>query len=66
MSGKSTLLAALAIAVIATGVVVLPATGHDVKPSGTLALTGKGSSRDRKMVDVRPQGHLAGRPIPGR
>ena len=56
MSGKSTLVAALATAVIATGVVVLPATGHDVKPSGTLAFTGKGSSRDRKMVDVRPKG----------
>ena len=56
MSGKSTLLAALATAVIATGVVVLPATGHDVKPSGTLAFTGKGSSRDQKTVDVRPKG----------
>ena len=56
MSGKSTLLAALVTAVIATGVVVLPATGHDVKPSGTLAFTGKGSSRDQKMVDVRPKG----------
>ena len=56
MSRKSTLLAALATAVIATGVVVLPATGHDVKPSGTLAFTGKGSTRDQKMVDVRPTG----------
>lgn len=56
MSRKSTLLAALATAVIATGVVVLPATGHDVKPSGTLAFTGKGSTRDQKMVDVRPKG----------
>src|SRR3954468_20310128 len=56
MSGKSTLLAVLAPAGIATGVVVLPASGHDVKPSGTLAFAGKGSSRDQKMVDVRPKG----------
>src|SRR5438067_7212683 len=56
MSRKSTLLAALVAAGVVTGVVVLPATGHDVKPSGTLAFTGKGSSRDQKMVDVRPRG----------
>src|SRR4051794_36624008 len=56
MSGKSTLLAALATAGIATGVVVLPASGHDVKPNGTLAFTGKGRSRDQKIVDVRPKG----------
>ena len=56
MSRKSTLLAALATAAVVTGVVVLPATGHDVKPSGTLAFTGKGSSRDQKMVDIQPKG----------
>jgi len=56
MSAKSTLLAVLATVAVVTGVVVLPATGHDVKPTGTLALTGKGSSRDQKMVDVRPKG----------
>ena len=56
MSGKSTLLAVRATAAVVTGVVVLPATGHDVKPSGTLAFTGKGSSRDQKVVDVRPRG----------
>src|SRR5512132_2370373 len=56
MSGKSTRLAVLATVAVVTGVVVLPATGHDVKPGGTLAFTGKGSSRDQKMVDVRPKG----------
>jgi hypothetical protein len=56
MSAKSTLLAVLATVAVATGVVVLPATGHDVKPTGTLGLTGKGSGRDQKMVDVRPKG----------
>jgi hypothetical protein len=56
MSGKSTLLAVLATVAVVTGVVVLPATGHDVKPTGTLAFTGKGSSRDQQMVDVRPKG----------
>ena len=54
MSGKSTLLAVL-VTIAAVGVVV-PATGHDVKPGGTLAFTGKGSSRDQKMVDVPPKG----------
>ena len=48
MSGKAMLLAALASAAVVPGVVVLPATGHDVKPSGTLAFTGKGNSRDQK------------------
>jgi hypothetical protein len=56
MSGKSTLLAGVATAAVITSVVVLPATGHDVKPSGTVAFTGKGSSRDQKMVDVPPKG----------
>jgi hypothetical protein len=56
MSRKATLMAALATAAVVTGMVVLPATGHDVKPTGTLAFTGKGSSRDQKMVDVRPKG----------
>ena len=56
MSGKSTLLAALATAAVVTGIVVLPATGHDVKPTGTLAFTGKGSNRDQKMVDAPPKG----------
>jgi hypothetical protein len=56
MSIKSTLLAVLAAVAVLAGVMVLPATGHDVKPTGTLAFTAKGSSRDQKMVDVRPKG----------
>jgi len=56
MSSKLTLLAVLATVAVVTGIVVLPATGHDVKPSGTVSFTGKGSSRDQKMVDVRPKG----------
>src|SRR4051812_2552444 len=56
MSSKWKLLAALAAVAVATGVVVLPATGHDVKPSGTLVFSGKGSSRDQATVDVRPKG----------
>ena len=34
----------------------VPAAGHDVKPSGTLVFSGKGSSRDQATVDVRPKG----------
>jgi hypothetical protein len=56
MSGKSMVLAALATAGVVMGVVVLPATGHDVKPTGTVAFIGKGSSRDQKMVDLPPKG----------
>ena len=56
MSSKSMVLAALAILAVAAGVMVLPAAGHDVKPTGTLVFSGKGSSRDQKMVDVRPKG----------
>jgi hypothetical protein len=41
---------------LVTGVVALPATGHDVKPSGTLSFTGKGSKRDQKAIDIRPKG----------
>jgi hypothetical protein len=56
MSSKSMVLAALAILAVATVVMVLPAAGHDIKPSGTLVFSGKGSSRDRATVDVRPKG----------
>lgn len=40
------------VAVIA--VMAVPATGHDVKPSGMLTFTGKAHTRDRKVVDVAP------------
>jgi hypothetical protein len=56
MSRKSMVLAVLAIVAVLTGVIVLPAPGHDVKPSGTLVFSGNGSSRDQATVDVRPKG----------
>ena len=56
MSSKSMVLAVLAIVAVVTGVMVLPAAGHDVKPSGTLVFSGKARSRDQAMVDVRPKG----------
>ena len=56
MSGKSTLLVVLAAVAVVTGVVVLPATGHDVKPTGTLVFTGKATSGDQRMVDLPPKG----------
>ena len=56
MKSKLTLLAALATAALVAAVEALPAPGHDVKPTGTLTFTGKGSNRDRKAVDVRPKG----------
>jgi hypothetical protein len=56
MSGKSTLVVVLATVAVVTGIVVLPATGHDVKPSGTLTFTGKASRGDQRMVDLPPKG----------
>jgi hypothetical protein len=65
MFSKPRVLATLAAVVVATGVVVLPATGHDVKPSGTLVFSGKGSSPDQATVDVRPKGISLGDHFPG-
>jgi hypothetical protein len=58
-------LAALAILAIATVVMVLPAAGHDIKPSGTLVLGQRQQPRPR---DGRrsAEGDLARRPLPGR
>jgi hypothetical protein len=56
MNNKLGLLGVLVTATIVAAVTALPAPGHDVKPTGTLTFTGKGSNRDRKAVDVRPKG----------
>lgn len=59
MARKTTIFVAAAV-VLLIGVVALPATGHDVKPSGTLTFTGKAKKRDQKVVDVRPKGLSVG------
>jgi hypothetical protein len=56
MPRKSTPLAVLTGVAVVTGIVVLPATGHDVKPTGTLVFTGKASRSDQRMVDLPPKG----------
>jgi hypothetical protein len=56
MPRKSTLLAVLASVAVVTGIVVLPATGHDVKPTGTVVFTAKASRSDQRMVDLPPKG----------
>jgi nicotinamide mononucleotide (NMN) deamidase PncC len=53
---RTTAIAAGAAAVVAIGVAALPATGHDVKPRGTLTFAAKAHKRDRKAVDVPPKG----------
>jgi hypothetical protein len=49
-------IAVLAAAVVAVGIVALPATAQAPGPSGTLTFTGKGKKRDQQMVDVGRKG----------
>jgi hypothetical protein len=49
-------IAVLAAAVVAVGIVALPATGQAPGPSGTLTFTGKAKKRDQQMVDVGRKG----------
>jgi hypothetical protein len=53
---RRTTIAVIAAALVTIGITALPATGHDVKPTGTLTFTGKAKKRDQKIVDVRPKG----------
>jgi hypothetical protein len=56
MSARSMLVIVPAAVAVAAGVVVLPATGHDVKPTGTLSFAGTAKTRDQRVVDLRPKG----------
>lgn len=60
MSRWTTLAGMAAVVALVIGITALPATGHDVKPSGSLTFTGKAKRSDQSIVDLRPKGPSVG------